>query len=197
MDIVSQILTRRIIMLICLLGNIASGKSEVAKTLSKELMKSKEKKIKVLQLDEYRKKFNKYKSLDGETQAQLALIAELSKHKNVILECSGLGKWYHTYLKAYRSSFETEKVLEIKLCSPRRVLEQRISQRFKKKYKWPPLPQVWNSWFHTDVANPESNVLKSMVWMERALDSIFVDLEIDTSNTTPLKVADHIKKYCT
>ena len=81
-------------MLICVLGNLASGKTTVCYALNKHLQ------YKLIILDEYRIKYNKKCPREGEIKAQLELMKNLNE-KNIILECTGVGRWFTDYLLQY------------------------------------------------------------------------------------------------
>ena len=118
------------------MGNIGVGKTTYINQLRK---KKKYKNFKYIALDEYRFKYNKKNTIEGEEKAQLKLIEDIQKYKDIILESSGTGKWYESYLKSYESVFD-DKIIEI-------ILEDTIENcllknktREKVGYQLPPFP---------------------------------------------------------
>lgn len=120
-------------MLICILGNLASGKTTVCYALNKLLQ------YKLIVLDEYRIKYNKKCTREGEIKAQLELIKNLNE-KNIILECTGVGRWFTDYLLQYSLNYPEEEIKKFKLIVPMDELYKRVIQRDKSKYKKPPFP---------------------------------------------------------
>jgi len=122
-------------MLICVLGNIGSGKTTISYALKNYLQE-----YQLIILDEYRFKFNEKNTHNGEVNAQNQMIKDLEKYKNVILECTGTGKCFREYIFAYSSSFPDEKIKKFKLVVPMNELHKRIKQRTRNGYKKPPFP---------------------------------------------------------
>lgn len=122
-------------MLISLVGNIAAGKTTLAVFLKEQLGFSSR------CLDSYREKWNSNETIDGEAIAQSKLIADLKKREaNVILESSGTGKYYASYLKAFKEGHKGEEVIEILVDTPCIRCANQHKKRLDEGYKLPPYP---------------------------------------------------------
>lgn len=175
-------------MLICVVGNISSGKSTTCKALEKIL-----KDYTYISLDEYRKEYNKSKSLEGEEKAQNEFIKKMCTFENVIIEATGTGKPFAKYLTEYKRKYKADSVFIVTLeCSIEKCIE-RTEEKFNSGYQWPPLPDVWKDWFNTRHLDQMTVLKNSIKWMNDKIP--MGNLKIKTEDLTPQQIADKIAKY--
>lgn len=113
-------------MLICIIGNVASGKSTLAGALVKKLPG-----YALASLDDYRRKYKAH-TLEREERAQASLIQKIRTTPNLVLECSGTGKWYSHYLVENPNHIQIQLHLPVPRCRERHLL------RISEGYKLPP-----------------------------------------------------------
>lgn len=116
-------------MLIVITGNIASGKS----TLAKEIKKATG--FQLLSIDDYRKRHNRSNCDIGESQAWYHLIKHIKKGGNLILELTGTGQHYEKCLLHYSG----HKIV-IMMPTDAETCKKNHLRRMKRGYKMPPMP---------------------------------------------------------
>ena len=116
-------------MLIVITGNIASGKSTLAKKLKSSTG------YQLLSIDQYRKRHNRSNCHIGESQAWHHLIKHIKKGGNLILEMTGTGKHYEKCLLHYDGP---QIVIKMKTSADQCKINH--DRRLKKGYKLPPMP---------------------------------------------------------
>ena len=164
-------------MLILIIGNMAAGKTATALHLMNTF--SLGHKYKYLALDDYRRKHNKKNTITGEESAQLKMIKDIGKTKHLLLESSGTGKWYDSYIRSYKQSFPDEKIITVKLKTSIKECAKRHINREEQGYKLPPFPY--------DISFKDG-----LRWINDQLQRRKADMTIDVKTIEPLIVAKQI-----
>ncbi|MDQ3190004.1 MAG: hypothetical protein M3Q58_00255 [Bacteroidota bacterium] len=136
-------------LLISLVGNTGVGKSTLGELLHLTLSD-----FALLRIDDYRKKFNKAGTKEGETLAQKAFLKDVEKNHRVILESSGIGMNYQSYIHSFiKSANANEKnVLTIKLVCVEQERQWRLTNRNLAGYNYPPMPKEYEKLFSQETA---------------------------------------------
>lgn len=116
-------------MLIAIIGNIASGKSTLARTISAA------KNYRILKIDDFRKRHNKAGDPRGDRKSWEYLISHIQKGGPLILEATGVGKYFERCLCSYPGP-----EFIIKVDTPAAECKQNHARRLRKGYKLPPMP---------------------------------------------------------
>lgn len=156
-------------MIIFVLGNMASGKTTLSKKIE-ELYPS----FKHLDLDEFRRKYNTGKTLDGEKTAQRMFINAIRNNKNVIIDVTGTGRFFSEYFQkdVHNQAYVILLNSSIEDCKKRQL------QRLNSGYKMPPLPSNWNISFED-----------GLKFMSSILSYMRHDLKLDANDTIENKIA--------
>jgi len=141
---------------IILIGNICTGKTTLANSLSKK------NKFPLFLIDDYRFRFNPDSTFEGEFNAWTNLKKDISNQENSIFESSGTSMWFNVII----SRLKGKKII-IKLDSSRSNISERIKSRVQV-----PLPY------------DTSDINKSLNHIDSKLKQIEYDFMFDTSKVS-------------
>jgi shikimate kinase len=155
-----------------ILGNIGAGKSLIASMLKERLSG-----FALLQMDDYRRKYNQYTTIQGENTAFDVFLKDTIALEYSIIETSGVSKNFDAVVRAVER--KGGAFLKIYLHGPKKVLLDRVKNREAAGYKRPPFPY-------------NMTIEKSMDYIAKAWATIPADISIDTSKLPPLAIVNYI-----
>lgn len=164
-------------MKIIIIGNICSGKTTISKMLAKQF------KVEHVELDEYRRKHNRLRTIDGENKAKRLFIDRANGHQKSIVEITGSGK---TFDMIKRSA-------ELTICleASNATIKKRVRERLEsKKYRMPPFPKEWGA----DFNGTKEAMYRFIDFCNEALLDCSRDMTLNTDELTISEVCDEIVK---
>jgi adenylate kinase family enzyme len=123
--------------LLCIIGNIGSGKTTLARELLTLLPH-----FSYHAIDDYRRKYNPNATQEGEQAAYEHLCYDIWQQENAILEMSGVSDKYRN-LK-WEAQHKGYRVFVVKLLCQAEYLYDRLQQRHEQGYELPPMPYTLN-----------------------------------------------------
>jgi hypothetical protein len=163
--------------LLCVIGNLAVGKSSLCRQLLADLPN-----FSYFGIDDYRHRYNLDGSAEGEALAQARLYEDVLASKRAILEMSGTSQAYRT-LKwdAAQAGF---RVWVFKLsCEPERLLD-RLARRAEAGYRLPPMPYLQNRPF-----------IESIRYIDHLLSIETADLTLATEQPDWAEISLKIRRF--
>lgn len=124
--------------LINIIGNIATGKSTLAKALSEQLD------IPYISIDKYRERFYNG-TAKAEKTAQETLIHDLVSPQLIILEHSGVGRYRYVYQRTF------SKTVTIICQQPLAIIKANINNRTEEHTAY--IPLAWQDSTKTNIQN--------------------------------------------
>jgi shikimate kinase len=160
---------------VCVLGNIGAGKSSVAMMLRERLNG-----FALLCMDEYRRKYNLYTTIQGENTAFEVFMKDIIALDYTIIETSGASKNFDKILSAIER--KGGSVFKIYLYAPKNILLGRVKNRDAGGYKRPPFPY-------------NMTIEKSMDFIAKAWTDLKADVRIDTNKLPLLAITNYIMSF--
>lgn len=157
--------------MICLLGNMATGKSTVARLLDKVLTN-----YKYIGIDEYRNRYNYMNTIHGENIVYEILIKDVRAYDYVVLEMTGTSKSYWQVEEAFLQ--KGGRVFRLILEGPEWLLKKRYEAR-----KADGFVQMFPYKMDLD---------KSLKYIKNRIQNMAADLRLDTSVYNPSEVVNKL-----
>lgn len=167
--------------IIAVIGDVCSGKTTTAKLIAEKLHD-----YKVFSIDDFRKRYNPDASVVGEDYAvgklREAVLSPTNEH--VILECSGVGKYYPTII--WEAQVAQALVYIVKLTCP--DLETIFERKHKREQKpdYSPTPFAYSHRYNFD---------DSIRWIHKKVKAMNAHVTYDTSQLTQQEIATRIANY--
>ncbi|WP_027001678.1 hypothetical protein [Hugenholtzia roseola] len=163
--------------LLCIIGNLATGKSSLCRQLVADLPQ-----FSYFSIDAYRHQYNLDGSVEGEALAQTRLYQDVLASQKAILEMSGVSQAYRT-LKwdAAQAGF---RVWVFKLTCEQDTLLDRLQQRAEAGYLLPPMPYFQNRAF-----------LSSIQYIDHILGTESADLTFETEQADWTEISLQIRRF--
>lgn len=156
---------------ICVIGNVASGKTSVCEKLIRQLPH-----FRYWAIDAYRRKYNLNNSFFGEHKANAQLYQDTQKQHFLLLECAGFTEAFEQWSNAF--SDMGGELFVFRLQAPLPILLQRYEQRLQNGYQAPPFPYA-------------ATIEPSMRLFESKLNSMG-GVVIDSVRNSPNQIAEQI-----
>ena len=157
--------------MICVLGNMATGKTSTAELLMKVLTN-----YKYIGIDEYRNKFNYMNTIHGENVVYEILIKDVRAYDYVILEMTGTSKSYWQVEEAFLQ--KGGHIFRLILDGPEWLLKKRYEARKEGGF--------------VQMFPYKMNLEKSLKYIATKIQRINADLRLDTGVHNPSQVVNRL-----
>jgi len=162
--------------MICVIGDIASGKSTVAQLLAEKLPGN----FIVLSIDEFRRQYNPEGNIVGEMYAVQKLNEAVLASDKIILDSTGTSKYYPVLVWDFQTAGGITHVAKL-TCSILTALTRQEQRARSPDYSPAPFAYAY-----------KFTIQESIKWVHKKLDSVKADATYNTEELTPEQIAEAI-----